>query len=154
MAAVPMPALDNEPILAYKTRLGEAWAGDALFERGFVSPDDRALYTSTDDASAAVEEIMRFYRVYHSQRFVAGRLILRLNAMPETSALAALSSEFADIITRGEIEPVVASPEEIRDDDAVDLPRIALWFDRMSYGRLRLLIDRLNELPVGNATGR
>jgi len=132
----------------------EAWAEEDLFERGFVSPEDRALYMSTDDAGAAVEEILRFYRVYHSQRFVAGRLILRLNAMPEESALEKLSEEFADIITRAGVEPVTASQEEIRDDDAVDLPRIALWFDRMSYGRLRLLIDRLNELPVGNATGR
>ena len=87
-------------------------------------------------------------------KFVAGRLILRLNAMPDAPSLEKLSQDFADIITRGTIEPVPPSPEEIRDDDAVDLPRIGLWFDRMNYGRLRLLIDRLNELPVGNATER
>jgi hypothetical protein len=97
---------------------------------------------------------MRFYRVYHSQRFVGGRLILRLKSLPEANALESLSTEFADILTNGVIEPVEPSPEELRDDDACDLPRIGLWFDRMNYGRLRLLIDRLNELPTGNATGR
>ena len=132
----------------------ETWAEEDLFERGFVSPEDRSLYMLTDDPAVAVDEILRFYRVYHSQRFVAGRLILRLNAMPAESALEKLSNEFADIITRGVVEPVGASAEEIRDDDAVDLPRIAFWFDRMNYGRLRLLIDRLNELPTGNATER
>jgi uncharacterized protein (TIGR00730 family) len=135
-------------------RAFETWVSDDLIGHGFVSPDDRALYTSTDDVGVAVEEIMRFYRVYHSQRFVGGRLILRLNAMPDSAALEKLSQDFADIITQGTIEPVPASPEEIRDEDAVDLPRIGLWFDRMNYGRLRVLIDRLNELPTGNDTER
>jgi uncharacterized protein (TIGR00730 family) len=128
------------------------WVNEKLIAGGYVSEEDHNLYTTTDDITAAVDEIMRFYRVYHSQRFVGGRLILRLNAMPEQGALEKLSSDFADIITQGTIEPVDASPEEIRDDDACDLPRIGLWFDRMSYGRLRLLLDRLNELPIGNAT--
>jgi hypothetical protein len=130
----------------------ESWISERLIDGGFVSPQDRALYTTTDDVQTAVDEIMGFYRVYHSQRFVGGRLILRLTGIPETKALEQLSQEFADILTHGAIEPVEPSPEELRDDDACDLPRIGLWFDRMSYGRLRLLIDRLNELPVGNAT--
>jgi len=130
------------------------WVDSKLIDGGFVSGEDQNLYMATGDITEAVDEIMRFYRVYHSQRFVGGRLILRLNAMPDLSALEKLSADFADIITQGTIEPVEASPEEIRDDDACDLPRIGLWFDRMSYGRLRLLVDRLNELPIGNATER
>ena len=130
----------------------EAWISERLMDGGYVSPEDRNLYTTTDDVQVAVDEIMHFYRVYHSQRFVAGRLILRLKAIPEPKALEALSAEFADILTHGTIEPVEPSSEELRDDDACDLPRIGLWFDRMNYGRLRQLIDRLNELPIGNAT--
>jgi uncharacterized protein (TIGR00730 family) len=128
------------------------WIEQQLIDGKFVSAEDRSLYTTTDDVGVAVDEIMRFYRVYHSQRFVGGRLILRLKEMPTPESLAALTTEFTDILTHGSIEPVTASPEELRDDDACDLPRIGLWFDRMSYGRLRLLIDRLNELPTGNAT--
>jgi uncharacterized protein (TIGR00730 family) len=130
----------------------DAFVADELVARGFVSPEDRCLYRVTDSVAEAVAEIERFYRVYHSQRFVGGRLVLRLRAMPPAEALEALSREFADIITRGAIEPAAASAEEIRDEDVVELPRIALWFDRMRFGRLRALIDRLNELPVGNAT--
>jgi uncharacterized protein (TIGR00730 family) len=132
----------------------EGWISERLIDGGFVSRQDRGLFTVTDDVQTAVDEIMRFYRVYHSQRFVGGRLILRLKSLPEANALESLSTEFADILTNGVIEPVEPSPEELRDDDACDLPRIGLWFDRMNYGRLRLLIDRLNELPTGNATGR
>jgi uncharacterized protein (TIGR00730 family) len=140
----------------------DAWIHDELMATGFVSPEDDHLYMKTDDINGAVAEIERFYRVYHSQRFVNGRLVFRLKTMPDDETLKRLSEEFADIITQGTIETVEASPEEIKDDDACDLPRIALWFDRMRFGRLRMLIDRLNELPVppeaelpaGNATAR
>ena len=44
----------------------------------------------------------------------------------------------------GAIERVGASPSEIDDDDVVELPRITFQFDRMSFARLRLLIDQLN----------
>jgi uncharacterized protein (TIGR00730 family) len=132
----------------------EEWIDKRLIDGGYVSPEDRCLYVCTDEISVAVEEIMKFYRVYHSQRFVGGRLILRLRAMPDDTALKQLSEDFADILTQGTIEPLSCSAEELRDDDVPELPRIGLWFDRMSYGRLRQLIDRLNELPVGNATER
>ena len=56
-----------------------------------------------------------------------------------------LSAEFADVLD-GPIEAVDASPAEKRDNDVPDLPRIALSFDRQRTGRLRLLIDRLNEM--------
>ena len=140
----------------------DAWLHEEVIAQGFISAEDENLYMKTDDIQEAVAEIERFYRVYHSQRFVAGRLVLRLKTLPDAATLKMLSDEFADIITRGSIEPVEASPEEIKDEDAVDLPRIALWFDRMRFGRLRSLIDRLNELPVppeaelpaGKATAR
>ena len=140
----------------------DTWVHDELIGHGFVSPEDECLYMRTDDIQEAVAEIEQFYRVYHSQRFVAGRLVLRLKVLPDAATLQRLSEGFADIITRGTIEAVEASPEEIKDEDAVGLPRIALWFDRMRFGRLRVLIDRLNEIPVppeaelpaGNATAR
>ena len=133
-------------------RTFEQWIDERLIKGGFVSPEDRCLYLCTDSIPAAVDEIMSFYRVYHSQRFVGGRLILRLKAMPDDTALKQLSEDFADILTQGPIEPLSCSAEELRDDDVPELPRIGLWFDRMQYGRLRLLINRLNELPVSNAT--
>jgi uncharacterized protein (TIGR00730 family) len=149
---------DLHPILLLDPPGGTFWPAferfiqERLIGGGYVSAGDGSLYKITDDLHVAVEEIQRFYRVYHSQRFVSGRLILRLKAMPGEESLKKLTEEFAEILTHGEIEPVEPSPEELRDDDACDLPRIGLWFDRMNYGRLRQLIDRLNELPMGNAT--
>ena len=38
------------------------------------------------------------------------------------------------------------TPEEVEDNDHVELPRIAFNFNRNDYGRLRQLIDVLNSL--------
>jgi hypothetical protein len=72
--------------------------------------------------------------------------------MPDDDTLKALSEEFSDILDRP-IEPTAATSSEVRDQDVPHLPRIALAFDRHHVGRLRQLIDRLNELgpaPTGS----
>ena len=122
-----------------------------LLSRGYILEDDLCLYRHVDDVEVAVREIESFYRVFHSQRVVGNRLILRLGLMPDASTLAELSREFSDIL-RKDITPTDPTPAEIRDNDVPDLPRIALAFDRHHVGRLRLLIDRLNELGPAPAT--
>ena len=114
--------------------------------RGLISEDDASLYTITDDAEAAVEEITGFYRNYHSRRFVGNLLVMRLRGAPTDTELAALNDEFADIVVKGRIERTGPLPPEVSGHDHVDLPRIAFTFDRVHHGRLRSLIDRLNRL--------
>ena len=118
-----------------------------LEQPGYVSLEDDHLFCVTDDVQTAVNEILGFYRNYHSQRFVKGRLVLRLQHAPSPAQLQALNAEFADIVVRGEIELVEPTPEEVADDDHVDLARIAFRFDRHGWSRLRMLIDRLNDRP-------
>jgi len=45
------------------------------------------------------------------------------------------------------MEVIDATPEEIADDDHVDLARVAFRFNRHGWSRLRMLIDRLNDRP-------
>lgn len=73
--------------------------------------------------------------------------MFRLNVMPEPAVLKKVAEEFADILT-GPIEACESSPREIYDDDVPQLPRIKVPFDQTHFGRLRLLIDRLNELSA------
>ncbi len=118
-----------------------------LEQPGYVSLEDDHLFCVTDDVQTAVDEILGFYRNYQSQRFVKGRLVLRMHRAPSAAQLQQLNADFADIVVRGEIEVVEATPEEIADDDNVDLARIAFRFDRHGWSRLRMLIDRLNDRP-------
>jgi uncharacterized protein (TIGR00730 family) len=120
---------------------------------GYVSLEDDHLFCVTDSIETAVDEIVGFYSNYHSQRFVKGRLVLRMRHAPAADELAALNREFADIVTRGALEVIDPTPEEIADDDHVDLARIALRFDRHGWARLRMLIDRLNGRAAPEALG-
>ena len=42
--------------------------------------------------------ITRFYRNYHSMRFVHDKLVIRLRHVPSESALQALNEDFAEIM--------------------------------------------------------
>ncbi|HUR19119.1 MAG TPA: TIGR00730 family Rossman fold protein [Acidimicrobiales bacterium] len=124
----------------------ERFVADEVITRGLASPEDRALYRVADDVTDAVAEILGFYRNYHSRRSVGDQFVIRLLAPPTPAEVAALSEEFADICSEGAIAPSGPLPAEIEDGDQLDLPRIVFSFDRMSHGRLRVLIDRLNTL--------
>ena len=115
-----------------------------LADGGLISPTDMQLVRVTSSIDDAVDEVCRFYRSYHSMRFVGDRLIFRLNRPVGDDELASLDEEFGFRIEAGGFERTEATPAEIRDDDHVELDRIAFRFDRHKWSGLRLLIDRLN----------
>jgi uncharacterized protein (TIGR00730 family) len=142
----PMPlVLVDRPGGAY-WKTWDKHVREHLLRNGLISPDDLNLYQITDDVQQAVKWITRFYRNYHSLRYVKELLVIRLHNPPSPSAIEALNEDFADIIAGEKIHAVPATPDEIEDDDHVGLPRIAFHFDRRQYGRLRQLIDALNGL--------
>lgn len=111
-----------------------------------ISPEDLNLYQITDNTDEAVKIITRFYRNFHSSRFVKDLLVIRLKTAPPSNAITALNRDFSDIIKGAPIKPIKPTPEEIEDQDHLDLARIAFGFNRRDYGRLRQLIDVLNEV--------
>jgi uncharacterized protein (TIGR00730 family) len=115
-----------------------------LLRGQMISPDDLHLYQLADNASHAVRIITRFYRNYHSSRFVKDLLILRLKNAPSPSAIESLNDDFGDIILGEKFKIIEPTPEEREDNDHLELPRIAFGFDRRQYGRLRQLIDVVN----------
>jgi hypothetical protein len=117
-----------------------------LLRDQLICQDDLNLYQITDDTDQAVKIITRFYRNFHSSRFVKDLFVIRLKHAPTDSAITAMNEDFADIIIGPEIKRIDPTPEELADDDNVDMPRIAFGFNRRDYGRLRQLIDVLNGL--------
>src|SRR5689334_1041794 len=117
-----------------------------LLRDQLISPDDLNLYQITDDTDQAVKIITRFYRNFHSSRFVKDLFVIRLDHAPADSALKAINEDFADIIVGPEIRRIEPTPEELADDDHVDMARIGFGFNRRDYGRLRQLMDVLNGL--------
>lgn len=117
-----------------------------LLAKGLISESDLNLFLQTTDADEASAEIFKFYSNYHSQRYTAGKLILRLRQGPTEEELVSLNDDFNDIVVEGEIEQAEPNQAEIDDGDALDKDRITFYFDRRQFGRLRQLIDRLNDL--------
>ncbi len=117
-----------------------------LLRDQLISPEDLNLYQITDDTDQAVKMITRFYRNFHSSRFVKELFVIRLRHAPSDSALLAMNEDFADLVQGSPIQRIEPTPEEIADDDHIALPRIAFGFNRRDYGRLRQLIDVLNGL--------
>ena len=117
-----------------------------LLRGQLISPDDLNLYHITDDTDRAVKIITRFYRNFQSTRFVKDLLVIRLKNAPPASAIPRLNKNFADIINGTPIKVIKPTPEEVEDNDNLDKARIAFGFNRRDYGRLRQLIDALNEV--------
>ena len=142
---------DLHPVVLLEAEGGRYWRDwrrfidKHLVEPGLISPEDLDLIHITDSVESAVAEIEGFYRNYHSQRYVDGLLGLRLQRLPDAGPLAHLSQEFADILRSGTLRAVEPSPEESSEGDFSELPRLALDFNQRSHGRLRRLIDVLNE---------
>ena len=117
-----------------------------LLRDGLISPDDLNLYRITDNADEAVKIVARFYRNFHSTRFVKDLFIIRLKHAPTDTALEAINEDFGDINNGPPIKRIEATPEERDDNDQLGLQRIAFEFNRRDYGRLRQMVDVLNSL--------
>jgi hypothetical protein len=118
-----------------------------LLARGLINHDDLRLYKITDDVDAAIREVRHFYNNYHSLRYTRDDLLIRLHRAPTEAQLAEISEEFKDI-NRGSPMRVSGPLPVERDEPALDhLKRLVFNFNRRDHGRLRILIDRLNDLP-------
>ncbi len=143
--AKPMPIVFIDAPGGTYWQTWHRYVEEHLLGEGLISPSDLRLYRITDDVDEAVEEIVRFYRRYHSCRFVGERLVIRLKEALPPAALRALAEEFADLVVHGEMEQRAALPEERDEPELADLPRLVFAFGKREHGRLRALIDRLNE---------
>jgi uncharacterized protein (TIGR00730 family) len=138
------------PIVLVDAKGGTYWKFWSQFIREhllrlrLISESDFALYKVTDDVDEAVEEITRFYRVFHSYRYVGDKLVIRLNKMLADGEPGRLAGEFADLIKSGGMTQRTALDEEGDEPEMNGLARLVFRHQRRDYGRLRMLIDAIN----------
>jgi uncharacterized protein (TIGR00730 family) len=123
-------------------RQWEEWTTRGLLERGLISPEDTNLYYIASDPSDAAEHISRFYRNYHSSRYVKDDLVIRLKAPLRPEDVDRLNSEFAVLIKQGRLVQRGALEGET---DHLELPRLVFTHTRHKFGLVRKLIDRIND---------
>lgn len=142
---------DLMPIVLLDEEGGTYWSRwldyikDELLGNGMISPADLSLFYTTTSIDDAVDEILNFYSVYNSMRFVKGKLVIRLHEEPTDELVEKLNTDFADILASGRIEKTSMHTLEADDEHLQDLSRLTLDFNRRGLGRLRQMIDVLND---------
>lgn len=140
------------PIVLCDEPGGTYWQGwrrfveTELLGKQMIDQEDLHLFKITDRPEEAVDEILHFYRRYHSCRYVGDKMVIRLNSPLPESVLASLQADFTDILTGGQYEQ---SPHPLSQErgEYPDKARLIFSFNRRNTGKLRLLIDRINEIP-------
>jgi len=94
----------------------------------------------------ACQEIVHFYHNFHSYRFVGDLLVVRVQRELPPEALKSLQHDFADIIVPdGKVYMSAPHEAEANEPELAHLPRLCVDFDRISFGRFRKMVDRINE---------
>ena len=115
-----------------------------LFKFGYIDTEDFHLFRIVRNVREAVQDILHFYSVYQSSRWVGEQLVIRIGRKISNSALVALNREFSDIVRTGEIIQCSALRQEKNEPEIWDLPRLVLRPHRRSFGRFRQLVDAIN----------
>jgi uncharacterized protein (TIGR00730 family) len=148
---------DMVPIVFLDAPGGKFWQPfiefihNRLLADGMISPEDLSLYKVTDSVEAAVGEILQFFHVYHSMRYVKNKLVFRLTDAISPKLLAEINEHFRDILVEGEFTTGGPLKDERDEPALIALPRLIFQFNRRSLGRLRQLIDAVNR---GSISGK
>jgi uncharacterized protein (TIGR00730 family) len=119
---------------------------DQLLDAGLISKEDLCLFKVTDDIGEACDEIATFYRNYHSSRYVKDNLVIRVKRPVTPALLATLNDRFAGIcVNGGKFQATDPLPEEENEPGMAGLHRVIFAFNRTNFGRLRAVIDVLNQ---------
>jgi len=119
-----------------------------LLRARMISQEDFHLFNLTDSFEAARDEVLQFFRVYHSMRYVKQDLVFRLQEPLHPLLLDAINKEFSDLLADGQFRQSEALSLERDETEIAHLPRLAFRFNRRNLGRLRQLIDAINRGSV------
>jgi uncharacterized protein (TIGR00730 family) len=119
---------------------------EELLAQRNISATDFSLFERVESVDDAVIKIDRFYHRYHSLRYVKEQLVLRLTSGIDPLMVNELKSRFSDIlIPGGDLYLSGPLPVEAEEPEIAHLPRLIVDFDRRDFGRLRDLIDAIND---------
>ena len=140
---VPVVLLDQPGGSYWKDALG--FMRRQLEDNGYILPSDLNLMHLVYSAEEAVDEIVHFYRNFHSSRWLKDRFVIRLNHPLNEAALVMLDSDFASLCKEGGFTQQPYCEQERDEPELCHLTRLAFAFNGREYGRLRALLNVVNE---------
>ena len=112
----------------------------------FISRNDMSLFIHVNSVEKAIDEILQFYKVYHSIRYVGDKTVIRLNKPLSSENINKLNKKYSRILRSGIIETSGALPVEQKSEEFLDLPRLVMDFDRHDFGSFYEMLRFLNTL--------
>jgi len=112
----------------------------------FISRNDMSLFIPVNSVEKAIDEILQFYKVYHSIRYVEDKTVIRLNSPLSNENIKTLNMKYSNILRSGKIETTDALPIEHKGGEFLDLPRLVMDFDRHDFGKFHEMLRFLNTL--------
>jgi uncharacterized protein (TIGR00730 family) len=116
-----------------------------LLQEGMISPDDFSLFSITEDVEEAENMILKFYQNFHSYRWVGQELVIRLQRQLSAEAIQDLNKRFSDLLDGGPLRASRALKQEQNEAELMNLPRLVAGSHRRNFGRLRQMLDAVNE---------
>lgn len=136
------------PVVLVEAEGGGYWGGwekfivETLLAQGMISREDLSFFTVCQGEDEAVETIKRFYKRYHSSRYVKDHFVIRLKEPLTGEQIDYLNEKFSKLVEgEGSIVQMGAHPEE---GEHEELPRLSFPHSRKNFGLLRQMIDEIN----------
>lgn len=140
---VPIILIDSP-----ETKYWEHWlrfVENTLAKGKYINEADLNLYQYAHSAEEAIDIIGKFYKNYHSSRWIDDQIYLRIHRPLPDTALDHLNQHFASICDTGGFTHVAPHDYERDEPELSELARLAFHFNAKDYGLLRQVIDYTNQ---------
>ncbi len=144
--ALPMPiVLMESPGSTYWEEWRE-YIVDHLLARGLISENDLTLFSIHTNVDTAVDEVMRFFRVFHSAHRHRDGVIIWLWRPLDATEIGRLNETFADMMDGHRIAEVCVPKKPLMETESEVLSCIDVPMNHRYQGRLHQMIDFINGL--------
>lgn len=139
------------PIIFVDTPGGHYWNNWLEFVKkdlladGWISPTDLRLFRVVHSLDEAVQEVLHFYKNFHSYRWVKNHMVIRVQRKLTEAAVDRLNEDFDTLLAANRIIQSAALPEEAADTHLAHFHRVVLTPHRRDFGTIRSLIDAIND---------
>lgn len=116
-----------------------------LRDNDYICPSDLKLIRIASTPQQAAEEIIGFYRNFHSSRWLKESFVIRMNHALNEQAMAQLKHDFADLCLTPGFTQQPYCKSEADEPEFCELIRLAFHFNARDHGRLRELVDFINQ---------
>ena len=121
---------------------------EVLAKGEFISPNDLNLFFHTHNVQEAVDEMMKFFKVYHSIRYYGEKTVINLNYLLKSEDVQILNESYNSIVRSGTIRLLLPSSTEVKGVGESNMPRLVMDFNRRDFGKFHEMIRFLNTLVV------